>query len=438
MTKYFLTLITNVEKELEEIKSYFRGRDKAADILGTPEKKAAFVFNVEENCYELLDDMDPDELFDKIENGSIDESVTTMAIVSGEEEETIKPKEGTIRKRSDGRWEGRYYYNHVQKSVFAATQKDCFAKLKKALVDRDRQIKNLEKSKNITLDAWFDQWLKTYKPNIKEQSRYAITSKYEKYIQKKFGKRKVAIITTMDLQTTFNAIEYPVTKKKLYTYMKDIFDKARVNKIVYENVMEGVILFNNHRTKKGFVPEPEQLQMFLDYLDKTRPELMLLCEFISLTGMRLGEACALTLKDVDYQKRTITINKSYNRYSKDVAATKTYASNRVIPLFDAVEEVIQKYIDQYHPKDTIFYKIKSENATNSVKYHAKVCGLDGLSPHGLRRYFASRCKAAGVDQKVTQGWLGHESILMTMDTYTRVQDDFSLEQAEIFNKFIKK
>ena len=68
----------------------------------------------------------------------------------------------------------------------------------------------------------------------------------------------------------------------------------------------------------------------------------------------------------------------------------------------------------------------------------KKCGLDGLSPHGLRRYFASRCKAAGIDQKVTQGWMGHESILMTMDTYTRVQDDLSLKQAEIFNKFIKK
>jgi len=438
MTEYFLKLITNIEKELDEIKSYFRGRKKAADILGNPEMKAAFKFNVEENCYELLDDMDPDEFISKIENGSIDESVTTMAIESGEEEEIIKPMEGTIRKRKDGRWEGRYYYNHVQRSVFAYNQKDCIAKLKQAITDRNRAIKILENSKKVSLDAWFDLWLKTYKPKIKEQSRYAISSKYEKYIKKKIGKRKIATITTMDLQLIFNNIEYPVTRKKLYTYMKDIFDKARVNKIVYENVMEGVILFNDHRTKKGFVPEPDQLKLFLDYLDKTRPELMYLCEFISLTGMRIGEACAVTLKDIDFDNKTITINKSYNRYSREVASTKTYASNRVIPLFDAVADIINEYTNKYHSKDVIFHMIKSENATNSVKYHAKKCGLDGLSPHGLRRYFASRCKAAGIDQKVTQGWMGHESILMTMDTYTRVQDDLSLKQAEIFNKFIKK
>jgi len=438
MTEYFLKLITNIEKELDEIKSYFRGRKKAADILGNPEMKAAFKFNVEENCYELLDDMDPDEFISQIENGSIDESVTTMAIVSREEEEIIKPKEGTIRKRKDGRWEGRYYYNHLQRSIFADTQKECLAKLKQAITDRNRAIKTLENSKKISLDAWFDLWLKTYKPKIKEQSRYAISSKYEKYIKKKIGKRKIATITTMDLQQIFNNIEYPVTRKKLYTYMKDIFDKARVNKIVYENVMEGVILFNDHRTKKGFVPEPDQLKLFLDYLNKTRSELMYLCEFISLTGMRIGEACAVTLNDIDFDNKTITINKSYNRYSKEIASTKTYASNRVIPLFDVVADIIKEYINKYQSKDVIFHMIKSENATNSVKYHAKKCGLDGLSPHGLRRYFASRCKAAGVDQKVTQKWMGHESILMTMDTYTRVQDDLSFKQAEIFNKFIKK
>lgn len=438
MTEYFLKLLMNIEKELEEIKSYFRGRKKAADILGTPKTKAAFKFNVEENCYELLDDMDPDELISQIENGSIDESVTTMANESREEEEIIKPKEGTIRKRNDGRWEGRYYYNHVQKSVFASTQKDCLKKLRQAITDRNKAIKMLENAKKMNLDTWFDLWLKTYKPKIKEQSRYAITSKYDKYIKNKIGKRKIATITTMDLQLIFNNIEYPVTRKKLYTYMNDVFDKARVNKIVFDNVMEGVILFNDHRTKKGYVPEPEELKKFLDYLDTARPELKYLCEFISLTGMRIGEACAITFDDIDYEKREIRINKSFNRYSQEVSTTKTYASNRVIPLFDRVIEIIKEYTDRYHSKDVIFYKIKSNNVTDSMKVHSRNCGIGRLSPHGLRRYFASRCKAAGVDQKVTQEWMGHKSILMTMDTYTRVQDDFSLEQADIFNKFTKK
>jgi hypothetical protein len=385
IVKQILKLILRIKEDLNLVESYLEGRKKAADILGNPENKAAFTFNVEENCFEILDNMDPDELIEKIENGSIDESVTTMATVSGEEEELIKPKEGTIRKRTDGRWEGRYYYNHVQRSVFASSQKECLAKLKNAIIDRNRAIKNLENSRNINLDTWFDSWLKIYKLKIKEQSRYAISSKYEKYIKKKLGKRKVAAITTMDLQVIFNDMEFPVARKKLYTYMKDVFEKARVNKIVYENVMEGVILFNDHRVKKGFVPEPEELQ-----------------------------------------------------YSKKVASTKTYASNRVIPLFDAAADIIQEYARKYNSKDIIFHKIKSENATNSVKWHAKKCGLTELSPHGLRRYFATRCNAAGIDPKVTQEWMGHESILMTMDTYTRVQDELSQEQAEKFNKFTKK
>lgn len=92
----------------------------------------------------------------------------------------------------------------------------------------------------------------------------------------------------------------------------------------------------------------------------------------------------------------------------------------------------------YAPTKEIFYRVKSENVTNSVKWHAKSFGIEKLTPHGLRHYFSTRCLTAGIDPKVLQTWMGHTTIAMTMDVYTKVESEFALEQAKKFNKFTKK
>lgn len=348
-----------------------------------------------------------------------------------------KIKEGSVRKRADGSWEGRYYINGNRYSVYAPNKVECVEKLNSAVKNKDSIAKETRQNKHFILNEWFDNWIKTYKaPNIKPQSLFGITSKYNKYIRESLGKRKINTITPLDWQKLFNNINYPSTARKLFTYMKSCYEKAMVNKVITDNPMLGVDLNFNHRTKEKFVPTKEQLNELLSCLYERRKELALVSEFISLTGLRVGEACALSIEDIDFDNKVIFINKSYNRYLKAITDPKTSNSIRTIPLFSRAEDIIAEYIDLYGQKETIFHKISSNNITNALKYYAKKCGLEGITPHSLRHYFSTICREADVDEKVVQKWMGHSSILMTLDTYTHVKEDFNRIETRKLDSFL--
>ena len=273
-------------------------------------------------------------------------------------------------------------------------------------------------------------------PYIKIQSVYGITSKYENYIRNVLGKRQMRFIDTLEWQKLFNKIEYPTSAKKLLSYMKSCYKKAVLNNIVIDNPMLGVEIHNNHRKKKKYVPTRKELSDFLDYLEDKRKDLKLVCEFISLTGLRIGEACALTINDIDFKNKNITINKSYNRFSKKISSTKTSNSDRIIPLLDKTKNIINEYINLYGNKKIIFHKMKSQNITNTLKYHANQFGLCGLTPHILRHFYSTVCIEAGIHQKVVQKWLGHSSVLMTLDLYTDVKEEFKATETQKLASFI--
>ena len=346
-------------------------------------------------------------------------------------------REGSIRKRKDGSFEGRYSVDGQRHSVYANNKAECIKKLKNAIRHKD-MIKNQKTVKmNYTLNEWFDKWVRNYKaPNLKAQSLYGITSKYNKYIRDSLGKRKLQSISALDWQRLFNNIQYPTSAKKLFTHMKACYKKAMINKVIFENPMLGVEVNHKHKTKEKFVPSKDQLEKLLNYLQKKRKDLALVCDFISLTGCRVGEACALTLDDIDFEKKTITINKSFNRYLKIITEPKTAKSNREIPLIQRAEAIIKEYIELYGEKKVIFHRISSNNLTNAFKYHSRQFGLEKISLHSLRHYFSTVCREAKIDAKVVQRWIGHSSILMTLDTYTHVKDDFNQSETEKLGSYL--
>lgn len=355
-----------------------------------------------------------------------------------EEKDLPKILGGSYRFKK-GSWEGRFYDaegNQVTRT--AKTKKECIQIINNLIKEKEQLVKNSSIKSNITLNEWFEIWIKTYKkPHLKEQSLYTITSKYNKYIKDKLGKKRLKAISQIEWQDLFNSIDKPVSAQKMRSYMKDLYNKAILNKRVIDNPILGIELQKNYTSKTKFIPNKSQLENFLNYISTTRKDLSLLCEFMSLTGCRLGEACALTIKDIDFQNKTININKSLNRYNNLISSTKTKHSNREIPLFPDAERIIKEYIRLFGKNETIFHMVKSVDVTNRVKYYAKKFGLKQLSPHGFRHYFASMCREADIDPKVVQKWMGHKSVLVTLDLYTHVTPNLDSNEANKLGDFLK-
>ena len=117
--------------------------------------------------------------------------------------------DGLVRKRSDGRWEGRIVVGHKEdgspifRSVFARTQKELIDKLHTS-IETYRDVELTEHS-SLTLGAWLDKWLEEYMQfSVRESTLDGYRRMAENHIKPHLGDRKIGSVTTADIQKMYN------------------------------------------------------------------------------------------------------------------------------------------------------------------------------------------------------------------------------------------
>ena len=132
------------------------------------------------------------------------------------------------------------------------------------------------------------------------------------------------------------------------------------------------------------------------------------------SGMRRGELLGLKWSNIDFGNKRIIVDHQGNYMLKCESTPKTSASYRVIPLLPQVEEVLK---DMPHKSEFIFSQY--HRFTSLLVYWSHMSGVH-VTPHMLRHTFASRLYAIQLDPKRIQNVMGHESLAVTMDTYTHI------------------
>ena len=120
--------------------------------------------------------------------------------------------EGNIRKRKDGRWEGRYTAGYdpesgkrIIKNVLGKTQAEVKEKLKRALEDNERI--DAAKSRDLTVGQWVVLWFENYaKPSIRESTAEHYRNFVENHIAPDIGKIKLRKLTTLDIQKFYTGL----------------------------------------------------------------------------------------------------------------------------------------------------------------------------------------------------------------------------------------
>jgi integrase len=180
------------------------------------------------------------------------------------------------------------------------------------------------------------------------------------------------------------------------------------------------------------VPSYEELNKLMNYAKKTTLPYYWLIKFLSLTGLRKGEALALKWSDI--KDGRIHITKAYDSRSKKIQTPKTKASIRKVPLFPEAKlllEIIPKK-DEF-----IFGKLSSEAVTKRIRIYNKRIGTN-ITLHSLRHYFATECLEAGISKKLVQNWLGHAKYEVTINTYTHVNSEFENKEIDKMAKYRDK
>ena len=286
-----------------------------------------------------------------------------------------------------------------------------------------------------------------------------VTRTIESIEKNKFAYKKIDEIKPEELQAYMNTLKHLSNSSisKYYQVINQAF-KVAINKgYIMRNPMASVIkIRSDKKSKEVRALTVEEQQNFTNWLlekevkDCKYKNVFLIQMYM---GLRVGEALALTMHDVDLKNKRIRVHRTLttDEYNAVIMgdSTKTYAGNRVVPIPDylyahIVEQMKIADKQENNPEKLLFksYNAKYARRTDVIsELHRRLeknFGIKDISTHSLRHSYGTRCIESGMAPVVVQRLMGHTDIGITLNTYTSVFDKFKEEELDKVNKYYMK
>lgn len=374
---------------------------------------------------------------------------------------------GTIRKRSDGRWEARYTLGidpktgkQIQKSVYGKTQKEVRQKLTAITAEIDDGT-YMEPCR-MTLDEWLDIWLRDYLTGVKPSTAYLYQRQAKLYIRPALGSVRLDRLEPHTIQRFYNSL-YEERDGKPPLSAKSI---KNIHGILHKALQQAVLL-NYLRTnptnacilpkiiKKEIHPmDDRDTARFLEAIKGCRYELLLKVDLF--TGLREGELLGLMWDCVDFDKGTILVNKQLHRSQKKgegyyFSPPKNNKSRTIRPAPYVMTLLRQQKLVQtqmrlaagpaWQESGLVFTNefgryISLRAVFDCFKRTVRKVSLPNLRIHDLRHTYAVNSIRAGDDIKTVQSNLGHATAAFTLDVYGHFTDDMRQASSQRMEQFI--
>ena len=344
------------------------------------------------------------------------------------------PGDGSLRQRSDGRWEYRVVIgmdadmNPIRKSFYSKDKSGRAAKAayRDWLTNQEPGVEGIK-----TVKQWAETWLEAYKKGKVAPKSYTNYKLYvEKHIVPAIGHMQLEGVRPVHIETLYAEKERLSSSALNYIRitLNGIFESAKENRLCNTNPAEKVRPPKKDAKLPTAFSEDEVTDLILYAMDHKYGAYVLIPLY---TGLRIGEICALTWPDIDFDSATITVNKT-------VAATeekgKKYEVKQTTKTGKARAVVLTKTgLGTFRsiPKTGlyVFTGRGSGFCTPDIfrRRYDKVfddliasgVNVRKLSPHKCRHTYASFLLAGGANIRAVQDQLGHSRITTT-EIYTHV------------------
>ena len=372
--------------------------------------------------------------------------------------------DGMVRKRADGRWEGRIVIGHKDNgdSIFrycsAVTQKELLRKLHQD-IEEYRDVDLCEDSK-MPLGEWLDRWLEEYAaPSVRPSTLEGYRGHIHRNIKPHLGDIPVGKVTKEAVQQLYRELrqngrqqEHPQygrklsgsTIRRIHGVLHVAMDAAVRVCLIAKNPTENITLPRTKTAPKKVLNDA-QLDTFMRTIEQDKVWHDFFYTELT-TGLRQGEICGLMWSDFDETHGTLSIRRTIHtqKGGRLVAGeTKTGTGKRTITLPPSTAQLLAQR-KKYSYSQWIFPNpLRPEQpaspgtAYNHLKTLLKRAGLPSIRFHDLRHTFATHALASGVDAKTLSGILGHTQASFTLDTYTHVTGDMQKRASEIVGGFME-
>ncbi|MGV3174875.1 tyrosine-type recombinase/integrase [Aerococcus suis] len=314
----------------------------------------------------------------------------------------------------------------------------------------------------MTFEALYQEWLLIYEKDVEQSTLVKTKQVFRTHILPRFANYYIDKIQVTQVQ---NAVH---EWREILQEFKTVFNKFnRVMKYAYklkyikENPCDFVILPSKplvkHKKETLDFYTKEQLETFMNCLAKMNTRKWeAFFRILAFTGLRRGEALALTWDDIDTKKGLLTVNKAVKRGENGqyVGSTKNESSVRTITIDDNTIKILKAWkaeqaktligfgFNAIQPNQYIFSKLKDNTPLNTMAPRnalVKICkrfDLPMMNIHGFRHTHCSLLFEAGVPIKDVMERLGHSDIQTTMNIYTHVTKESKNKSAQMFAKYV--
>ena len=342
-----------------------------------------------------------------------------------------------------GTWRVIYRFTNW-KGERKQTQKRGFATKREAQAWEHEAMLKQGAKLDMTFGSFFEVYEADKKQRVKESTWESKSHVIRTKILPYFENRKIAEIEAKDVIAWQNELmAYRDEKGKPYSadYLRTIhaqltaiFNHA-VNfyNLPYNPARRAGTIGSEAVKEMDFWTKEEYLKFSEAMMDKPRSYYAF--EMLYWCGMRSGELLALTYNDIDLEKRTISVNKSYQRIEgRDIITPpKTPKSKRIITIPPFLTEELKKYTSHLYGimADERMFRFTKSYMEHEIIRGIKASGVKRIRLHDIRHSHASLLVEMGFTPLAIAERLGHEKIETTLNTYSHLYPN---KQGELADK----
>ena len=378
-----------------------------------------------------------------------------------------KKGSGSVRERSDGRWEGRVIVGYddngkpIQKSVFAKTKTECNKKLKQ-LKDETVMVTGRLPSHakaSMKFGEWMDMWYQYYgKMGVSPTTQDSYKNYIYNHIIADIGDLQLDQLTQKHLQDYYERLKLGGRLVRQNVFGEGVSDRmvrgchAICRKALEKACAVGLIPINPaigckippKKAREMEILTREEIQRFIIQAAYDGYYELFLLEFA--TGMRRGEICGLQWNDLNFSTGELSIRRQVVSVNDGVMVKKPKTKNsvRTVIIDTALLKVLYELKEKSESEWIFASPVKADSPLNPQTVYRKTQQIleraecKKVRFHDLRHTFATMSLENGMDIKTLSNMIGHSSVATTLDIYSHITDEMLKNASRVIDRGIGK
>lgn len=364
-----------------------------------------------------------------------------------------------FRKRGDS-WEYRIKYNDAgkQKEISkGGFRTKAEARAAAVLIEEKLVIGGVDKLRKgeILFENWLETFTKMHNQHRRESSNVSAKNGQLKLLDR-FSGYKLNKIKRADYQLFINELLFDHdyaknTVDRVHGEMMAIMNSAVEHDELEKNLLRGIQITKDEEEEKTVFLNKQEVKQLLNAVENEDIYKRVMVITLLHTGLRSGELLGLFWSDIDFENKTLTVDRQRTRLG--LGPPKSKSSYRTITIEEDLINELQAYkvwqeeneknISDYIKSNYVFvdengkmfYQTKPQDLMKNLLRYAKL--TPRKSTHLLRHTHAVMMLEAGVDIKTVSTRLGHKNIDITANTYLHITPEHERNGLKKFEDYLK-